>query len=348
MPATTLLNTASCHDRQAPPATATGLSRRQLTRLGAAVAIGAFGQMVAVRAGSATPPTASPERSLPGHSALQMFLERTAPVAGFQSRISLGDSVPRLVAAGILNPDRLAEAYANRDADNQAPSHFPMPALPPAAAAKAEPGPERWNALHWPSPQPILLNRDTAAFYLLALWPLGLANRMRANERSPVNGQNLDRLATTANWTLGDAPNGSVYFNRYPIVSLSPEQEALVVRVAETIYRPCCDNSTFAQDCNHGSAMLGLLQLGVTQGLDERELYQEALMFNAYWFMETYAKTALYFKLFQALDWAEVEPEIATSYPYSALGPWRINVESRIAKVPDLLPLVGGQAGCSI
>ena len=75
---------------------------------------------------------------------------------------------------------------------------------------------------------------------------------------------------------------------------------------------------------------------------------QEALMFNAYWLPENYAKTALYFKLFQALDWAEVDPEVATGYPYSALTPWRLNLDGRLAAVPNLLPLAAGQPGCSI
>ena len=42
------------------------------------------------------------------------------------------------------------------------------------------------------------------------------------------------------------------------------------------------------------------------------------------------------------------KPEIATSYPYSALSQWRINLAGRLAKIPDLLPLVGGPAECSI
>jgi hypothetical protein len=281
---------------------------------------------------------------------LQAVLERTAPAAGFQSRIALGDTLPRLVAAGVLDPEKLAAAYASRAV---VPHHgladLLVARLPhPAEVSAPSLAPELLNSLRWPATRPITLDRDNAAFYLMALWPVGLANRMRANERSPINGPYLERFASTSGWILGGERNGAAYFNRYPIVPLSPEQEARVVRVAETVYRPCCDNSSFYQDCNHGSAMLGLIELGVAQGLGERELYREALMFNAYWFAENYAKTALYFKLFRALDWAEVDPEVATSYPYSALRPWQVNVESRLAKVPDLLPLAGGQAGCSI
>ena len=56
--------------------------------------------------------------------------------------------------------------------------------------------------------------------------------------------------------------------NRHRIVALSPEQEALAAAVAETVFQQaCCNNSTLYQDCNHGSAMLGLLELGAAQGL---------------------------------------------------------------------------------
>ena len=41
----------------------------------------------------------------------------------------------------------------------------------------------------------------------------------------------------------------------------------MVISIAKNAYRSCCDNSTFFQDCNHGWALLGLLQLGAGQGL---------------------------------------------------------------------------------
>ena len=93
----------ACEARQASSATGAALSHRQLTHLAAALAMGAVGQTVAVRARSATP--ASPDPTSPGRDALQTVLAQTAPQSGFQSRIALGDSVPRLVAAGILDTE---------------------------------------------------------------------------------------------------------------------------------------------------------------------------------------------------------------------------------------------------
>src|SRR3546814_19376416 len=91
-----------------------------------------------------------------------------------------------------------------------------------------------------------------------------------------MNGDSLYNFASTGGWTLGKEQNGGAYFNKFRIVELTPEQVALVTQVAKSTYRPCCNNSTFFQDCNHGSALLGLLHLGASQGLTENELYQAA------------------------------------------------------------------------
>src|SRR3546814_2132150 len=76
---------------------------------------------------------------------------------------------------------------------------------------------------------------------------------MSANESSPMNGDSLYNFASTGGWTLGKEQNGGAYFNKFRIVELTPEQVALVTQVAKSTYRPCCNNSTFFQDCNHGS-----------------------------------------------------------------------------------------------
>lgn len=133
------------------------------------------------------------------------------------------------------------------------------------------------------------------------------------NARSPLNGPSLLTFASTAGWNLGEAVNGGEYFNKLPIVELTPEQEALATRLAKSTYRPCCDNSTFFQDCNHGSALLGLLELGAAQGLSEDELFSEALAFNSFWFPDNYLRTALYFKVVKGKDWAEVDPRLVMS-----------------------------------
>jgi CO/xanthine dehydrogenase Mo-binding subunit len=124
------------------------------------------------------------------------------------------------------------------------------------------------------------------------------------------------------------------------------EQEARMARVAKGTYRPCYNNSTFFQDCNHGSALLGLLQLAASQGLTEDELYEEALAFNAFWFPHIYVQTALYFKVVEGVDWADVDPRIVMGARYSALGPWQATVGAQLARIPNLLPQQEDGASC--
>jgi hypothetical protein len=248
------------------------------------------------------------------------------PKEGFQSRIALKDTVSRLIGEGVLDPRKFISLYDRPGG------------IPPAVR----------YLLKWPSPNPILLTAETATAYVNLLWPLGLANRMTTNEQSPINTVSLPSFASTAGWWLGEEANGAAYFNKIPIVALTADQEALVIRVAKTTFRPCCNNSTFYQDCNHGSALLGLLELGASQGLTEGDLYREALGFNSFWFPDTYVKTALYFRIFERTDWRDVDPRLVMGYDYSAIGPWRRNVEARIKTIPDLIPEPAVGANCGV
>lgn len=255
-----------------------------------------------------------------------LFREATAsvlPEPGFRSRIALRDSVLKMVAEGIIDPKRFASVYESRGG------------LPVGVR----------YMLIWPSHLPIHLTRESADYLVNLLWPLGLANYMSTNESSPISGDSLFNFASTGGWTLGKEQNGGAYFNKFCIVELTAEQEALVTRVAKSTYRPCCNNSTFFQDCNHGSALLGLLELGASQGLTEDELYQEALAFNTFWFPQIYVRTALYFKVVKGIDWADVDPRIVMGSRYSARGPWRTTVGTRLARIPNLLPK-GRDANC--
>lgn len=248
------------------------------------------------------------------------------PGKGFQSRIRLGDSVVDLVRHGVIDSSKLDKLYAERGG------------LPP----------ELKGVLAAPSEPPIRLTKENAGFYVNLLWPLGLANFMAANERSPINTASLDSFASTGGWNLGREGTGGRYFNKFTVVALTAELEALAVGIAESSYRPCCDNSTFYQDCNHGSALLGLLELGASQGLAESELYREALAFNSFWFPRDYIYTALHFKALQKQDWDKVDPKAALGRGFSsASGSARIKAE--VARIPDLIPKQrGGGESCAV
>ena len=251
-------------------------------------------------------------------------LAKVVPPAGYQSWIALQDSVIRLVRAGVIDLGKFFDLQRRTGKTPNGLSHV-----------FAE-----------PSPNPILLTRDNASAYVNLLWPIGLANRMLGNFTSPLSDVSLADFASTAGWTLGDRAEGSGYFNKFPIVEMTSAQEALAIRVAKSTFRPCCDNSTFFQDCNHGSALFGALQLGAAQGLDELELYREALAFNSFWFPDYYVRTAIYFSIVRKQAWDEVDPKEVMGPTFSALSSWRRLVEARLETMPNLIPKSQEDANC--
>ena len=248
------------------------------------------------------------------------------PKGGYHSLISLGDAVPKLVENGAVDRGKFFEMYRGSRG-------FPT---------------ELNNVLLEPSRERIVLTLDNTNYYLNLLWPLGLSNHMAANVNSPINGESLNTFASTGGWTLGQEENGATYFDRFSIVPLTPDQETRVVEIAKSTYRPCCDNSTFFQDCNHGSALLGLLELGAAQGLSDQELYREALAFNSFWFPDAYVQTALHFEVFNKVAWNHIDPRLVLGFDYSSLSAWRRNVATRLALVPGLVPGRLGGAACGV
>ena len=266
-------------------------------------------------------PPSAPRR---GYPVYEKAVAEVVPAAGFQSRIALRDSILQLIDYKVIDRGKFFAVARQRGAP---PEHL---ATVLSEAAEA----------------PIVLTEATAGYLVNLLWPLGLSKYMAGNQMSPINGDSLYNLASTGGWTLGGAANGGEFFNTFPIVPLTPEQEYWVINIAKSTYRPCCDNSTFFQDCNHGSALLGLLQLGASQGLSEAELYREALAFNSFWFPDTYIKTALYFEVFKQVEWQDVDAKVVMGFEYSALSSWRRNVEEPLAKKPGLIPPPEGGANC--
>jgi len=249
------------------------------------------------------------------------------PAAGVKTAVSFGDSIERLVAAGAIDPEKFRSLDTVQE-----------------------------NSLEWverlfaaPSAEPILLSAATAPSLLNLLWPLGLATKATFNERSPLNGVRLPSFASTAGWSLGRESNGYVYFNKVETLRLTEEQEKSVLDVATNTFRPCCDNSTYFQDCNHGSALLGLIELAASQNATTDELYRIALAANSYWFPNYYNKTALYLALFENQSWTDTPPQTILGARFSSLSGWLRNVNIPLRSA-NFLPGVSGmgQGTCAV
>lgn len=248
-------------------------------------------------------------------AAFRDVLAQVVPREGIPTGLVFGDVLQKIIAAGVLEPAKLRSVYAKRGG------------LPPWVAA----------LLTGPSDAPIRLSAETAPYLLTLLWPVGLATRASFNADSPTNGKYLPRLASTAGWTLGREANGAAYFDKVDALTLTPAREALVQQVAERTFRPCCDNSALFQDCNHGSAMLGILELAASQGMGKAKLEQVALAANTFWFPREYLKTALYFSLFERRSWQEVPPAELLDASYSSASGWQMNVNIAL-QMTSLIP----------
>ncbi|MBI4292019.1 MAG: hypothetical protein HY661_11115 [Betaproteobacteria bacterium] len=119
-----------------------------------------------------------------------------------------------------------------------------------------------------------------------------------------------------------------------------------MTRIAQHSFRPCCNNSTFFQDCNHGSALLGLLALGASQGLNEEELFREALAFNAFWFPQHYSHIAIYFKVVRGVGWRDIDPRTVMAANFSSASGMQANVAMELQD-RGLLPRQS-EPGCNV
>lgn len=135
----------------------------------------------------------------------------------------------------------------------------------------------------------ITITKENAGVLLNFLWALGLASKnpiLESGEmQNPAYG-GAENFASTAGWTIAKG-SPMEHYSRHMFFALTPEQQKLVDKLSRKIYRPCCNNSAHFPDCNHGMAMLGLLELMASQGVNEQDMMKTALVVNSYWFPET-------------------------------------------------------------
>ena len=184
------------------------------------------------------------------------------------------------------------------------------------------------------SDQKIKIDSKNSQFVVDMLWAFGLAQKSIVYEEGPLGKEyknEVGNFASTGGWTLakGDAIK---YLNRYDLISLTSDQQKLVGEIAKNVYRPCCGNSTWFPDCNHGMAALAAIELMVSAGLPEEQIYKEILKLNSFWFPDTYLTTAVYFDR-AGTSWDKVNAKEVLGDKYSS-GKGAADIAKKVGPLP--------------
>lgn len=187
------------------------------------------------------------------------------------------------------------------------------------------------------------ITKDNAGYLLNLFWALGLASKnsiLDYGEMSDVAYGGAGNFASTGGWTLSKG-NAMEHYSKHVFFELTAEQQALVDKVSRGIYRPCCGNSTHFPDCNHGMAMLGLLELMASQGASEQDMWKTALAVNSYWFPDTYLTIATYMSD-NGIGWKDVSPQEVLGINYSSASGYA-EVASKVT-----MPKQQGGGSCGV
>ena len=241
--------------------------------------------------------------------------EKVLPEKGFDLPISWGDLGPKLISAGVIDEKKFLETV-NLNSDEE-------------------------KILKEGTDKNININADNSQFVVDFLWAIGLAQKSNAYTDGPMGKEykkDVGNFSSTGGWTLSKS-KAINYLGKFELFDLSPDQQKRVEDIAKNVYRPCCGNSTWFPDCNHGMAALAAIEMMVAKSLPDDEIYKSVLKLNSFWFQGTYLTTAGYFAT-QGVSWDKVDAKKVLSAEFSSSSG-----AAQIAK--KVTPVTGGGgSGC--
>ncbi len=282
-----------------------------------------------VRADKVQPIVAASDSSNANGNKLDLaaLMKQVNPPDGFKLPVRYGDLGPRLIESSAINYDAFSSVYQQ--------------AGDPLTQSQVE-------ILKRGSDDQIIITEANAHFLLNFFWAVGLVNENPILTKGAITqygkGQ-IDSFASTGGWTLGTKSVKDLFAST-ELISLTPEQQARLEEVSSAVYRPCCDNPTIFPDCNHGMAMLGLLELMASQNVSIDEMFTAAKYVNAYWFPQQALETAMYLKSNRNIDFAQADPRTVTGKDFfSATGAGRVHVSLQSEGLLPKTPNGGGSCG---
>lgn len=227
------------------------------------------------------------------------------PTKGFEINAKYGDIGPKMISSGVIDLDKFKQTYEK--------SGQPLTK-------------EQLEILTKGSDKKIKIDRDNSYFLLNFFWAAGLANKSKALTEGEIikygGSEGAGNFASTGGWSLSKTQPMD-YYAKSDLIPMTAEQESLVQKVASNIYRPCCDNSTAFPDCNHGMALLAVLQLMAGNNATENQLFEAAKYYNAFWFPSNYYDLALYFKNKEGKKFSQVPAQTILGKEFSSASGWQ-------------------------
>ena len=249
------------------------------------------------------------------------------PPAGYPLSAKFGKLGPHLLEVGAIDSDAFVQVYRQ--------TGQPLTNTQAAILASG-------------SDTPVVVDSTNAYFLLNFFWAVGLANQNPILDRllaqRGIGG--VSNFASTGGWSLG-AKQPMELYDRENLISLSGDQQSRLEAVASHVFRPCCGNHTAFPDCNHGMAMLGLLELMASQDATINEMFFAAKYINAFWFPEQSLEVAMYLKASQNLDFASADARTVVGEQFFSAGGFKQIHQWLTAN--KLLPQAsGGRQSCGV
>lgn len=260
-------------------------------------------------------------------SGAEELLAQINPAEGYTINASFGDLGPQIIASGAVDLEKFKEIYAS--------SSTPLTD-------------EQLKILTEGLDKKITIDSNNSYFLLNFFWALGLANKNPLLTQGPIaqygEGQ-IGSFASTGGWTIAQK-NLEDFYSKSELVKLTSDQQARLEEVAGNAYRPCCGNPTSFPDCNHGMALLAVLELLTSNDATEGEMYEAAKYFNVFWFPQQYLDIASYFKAKEGKSFAEADAKRVVSNEFSSAQGWSQTYQWLADN--NLREQIGGGGGCGV
>jgi len=244
-------------------------------------------------------PTPEEKAAMNQEKQMADMMAQINPPNGYTVPARFGDMGPKMAAAGVFDIAEFEQVYQQ---------------------AKQQLTVNQLAVLKEGSNNPIVFNSQTAYFLLNYFWAVGLSNKNPILDNGPIQEYSqgkVENFASTGGWSLAKKPLNEIY-SMLPLITLTAEQQKNLEEAAKAVYRPCCDNPTHFPDCNHGMAMLGLMELMASQNATVAQMLDAAKHANAYWYPTQTMEQAIFFKNATGKNYQDVDASLLLGPQYSS------------------------------